>query len=86
MLRRNRFGKISRLYIGLVRNGISRIKENVMATGNLREYWALQKGVVIIYVAWRISTHGDHCETSRQYRENLTLLEFLIIEIMHKSR
>jgi len=71
MLRRNRFGKIPRSYISIVRNGISRIKENVMTTRNLWEYWALQKSVVIIYVAWRLSTRGDHCETSRQYRGNL---------------
>jgi hypothetical protein len=27
MLRRNKFGKISKFYLGIVRNGINRIKE-----------------------------------------------------------
>lgn len=85
MLRRNKFGKTPKFYLGIVRNGTSPIKENVMATRNLREYWALQKGVVDIHLAWWINIHGDHNETSRQYRENLTLVEFLIIEVMYKS-
>jgi len=86
MLRRNKLGKTLKFYLDIVRNGISPFKENVMATRNLREYWALQKGDVDIYLAWRISIHGDHNETSRQYRENLMLVEFLVIEVMYKSR
>jgi len=86
MLRLNTFGKISKFYLGIVRNGINPIKENVMATRNLREIWAVQEGVVDICVPWRISIHGDHNETSRQYSENLTLVEFLVMEVMHKSR
>lgn len=86
MLRLNKFGKTSTFYLGFVRNGISPIKENEMATRNLREYWALQKGVVDIYLAWRISIHGDHDETFKQYKKNFMIVEFLVIEVMYKSR